>query len=209
VRQYAQNDRQLAAEGQQKVWTALLEILKLITALSTAIVGAWAIIFSDTAKIPTDWKKWLIVVAIILAVLSVVTSLFAIFHINRQIVGISRGILSVDETPKSRYRIIILGNLAFIFFLFSGLFVIAYVVSRAMSPPTDGGGNNQSQIQTQTSPRIQGIRARKCGAHGRYEKRGFGFMRTVAKSRHAADGLLACRRRYRPSSTRAFGSAAL
>src|SRR3954465_5022368 len=72
-----------AAEQQQKIWATLVDLLRVIITLSSALLAAWAIIFSDEAKVPKGSLKYLIVAIVSSGSLSLMLGLIALIHVNR------------------------------------------------------------------------------------------------------------------------------
>jgi hypothetical protein len=129
-----------AFDDSQKRWATFLEYLKVDIGLAGALLGAFALVFSDPSKIPSGFAKWVLAGVTVATLLSLVFSMVSIIWINKLFIDRAEAIETkagksvFDHLDKEAGHISLITLLGFLFLALSGLFIVCFIFLRASLP---------------------------------------------------------------------------
>jgi hypothetical protein len=138
--QTAQEGAATISDSQSR-WSMFIEILKINIGLAAALLGAFAVVFSDPTKIPDGWPKWILIGVSLAALLALSLSLIAIIKINSIITdhgwafedASDASFEDIDDRAR-RANTFTLGGFSCL--VLSGTLIVLFLGIRVLSPPS-------------------------------------------------------------------------
>ena len=120
-------------------WSVHVEYLKLAIALSTALIAAGAAIYTDAAKVPTDWSRFVFLAAAVTVFLTLLCSLLSTAALSNHMIHTAGspptpGSATAAQANLRARRVIVYANLSFLSLALSVAFLGGFFAIKTFEP---------------------------------------------------------------------------
>jgi hypothetical protein len=105
-------------------WSVLLEYLKIVIAISSAVITASVVIYTDPSKRPTGPSKYVLLAGLITILITLVSSILAIARMSNIVLNADYS--SMDEKQSSGKQIRTLSTISYFSIIFFAVLLIIF-----------------------------------------------------------------------------------